>query len=79
MKRRENALKRVRGVFTRDRDHDAPCPAQSLTMRWLADMRKGGLGPAMLFSLPTPPSSRPFANVTTARAPSDRVRTGAII
>jgi hypothetical protein len=45
MKRRENALKRVRDAFTRDRDHDAPCPAQSLTMRWLADMRKGWLRP----------------------------------
>ena len=32
MKRRENALKRVRDALTRDRDHDAPCPAQSLTM-----------------------------------------------
>jgi hypothetical protein len=43
MKRRENALKRVRDALTRDRDHDAPCPAQSLTMRRRADMRKGRL------------------------------------
>ena len=43
MKRRENALKRVRDALTRDRDHDAPCPAQSLTMRRRVDMRKGRL------------------------------------
>ena len=53
MKRRENALKRVRDAFTRDRDHDAPCPAQ----------------PSIFAGQP----------VTTVRAPSDRVRTGAII
>jgi hypothetical protein len=43
MKRRENALKRVRDAFTRDRDYHAPCPAQSLTMRRRADLRKGRL------------------------------------
>ena len=56
MKRRENALKWVRDALTRDCDHDAPCPAASRHAKGAA------LGPAMLFSLPTPPSSRPFAN-----------------
>jgi len=66
MKRRENALKRVRDALTRDRDHDAPCPAQSLTMS-----AAGRHACGRRFS----PANRPVA-VTIVCAPSDRVRTG---
>jgi hypothetical protein len=67
MKRRENALKRVRDALTRDGDHDAPCPAQSLTMSVAGPHACG-----RRFS----PANRLVA-VTIVCAPSDRVRTDA--